>query len=144
MTKSGGNEDIFIAELVKELKYVSKQMKNEDNLEKKVYLYSAAYGITSRTFRYAFSRNVLLMDIVFNATYTMLLERIRLLKQGDLNVNPEILSIAIVSIEKYLSTLARQLDKNQDVYETLERILAAGFATTGPGNYIFEKGAFKI
>jgi hypothetical protein len=48
-------QEFFKKELVKELRLVEVLMKREENIEKKIYYFSAAYGITSRTYRYAFS-----------------------------------------------------------------------------------------
>lgn len=48
------HEDFFRRELVQELRRVENLMRRESSIEKKVYYFSAAYGVTSRTFRYSF------------------------------------------------------------------------------------------
>ena len=41
-------------------------MKKEEDAERKIYLFSAAYGIMGRSYRYDFSRDVLLAEVVLN------------------------------------------------------------------------------
>ena len=61
----------FRKELVKELRFVEGLIKKEPSVEKKIYYFSAAYGITSRTYRYAFSKDVLLADYVLQTVHNL-------------------------------------------------------------------------
>ena len=79
----------FRKELIKEIKRVEALMKKEDNPEKKIYYLSAAYGATSRTFRYNFTRDVLLADFVLQACYNILMDRVHRIKTGDPTVQIE-------------------------------------------------------
>ena len=135
-------DKFFRKELVTELRNIAKMMKNEPSLEKKLYYYSAAHGITSRTFRYSFSKDVLLADFVLQTSYNMLLERVERMKSGD-----SILKIEEAHINKLvdsLKILADKLENEENIQEPIENILSIAYISSGPGNYLKEKGMMKI
>jgi len=136
------HEAFFTKELVKELRNVANLIKKENNPEKKIYYYSAGYGITSRTFRYAFSRKVLLADLVLNTSYHSLQERFQRARSGDTTVPID--EKVFDSIVEGLKTLADAFEKDTSILEPLELIVAASFSVTGPGNYLREKGALIL
>jgi hypothetical protein len=133
-------EIFFKEELVKELREVARLMKSAKNPEKKIYYFSAAYGITSRTYRYSFSRDVLLADFVLNSSYQALMQRFKMMQAGDNNV---VLDEKIFNaLHKGLLMLADAFEEAKpQTQEALEQILTASFVSSGPGNYLREKGA---
>jgi hypothetical protein len=136
-------ESFFKKELVRELREVARLMKETKDPEKKIYYFSAAYGITSRTYRYSFSRDVLLADFVLNASYQALMQRLKMLKSGDTTV---VLDDKIfAALHKGLLMLADAFEADKPkTQEALEQILTASFVASGPGNYLREKGAATI
>lgn len=135
-------EDLIRKELVDELRYVEDLVRKEPSVERKIYIFSAAYGITSRTYRYSFSRDVLMADLMLQGAYNMLTERLQLLKTGDKNVIPD--PIIFEKICDGLRDLATAFESGGSVLEPLELVITAAFAVTGPGNYLREKGQLKI
>jgi len=135
-------KDFFRKELVKELRLVEALMKKEENIEKKIYYFSAAYGITSRTIRYSFSEDVLLADLVLSAGYQALLDRFQRLKSGDTTVKLE--EIHFKKIEKGLRQLADAFESTESILEPLKTILTPTFSTSGAGNYLRAKGLLKL
>ncbi|MDO9033868.1 MAG: hypothetical protein Q7U51_01515, partial [Methanoregula sp.] len=79
-------ELFFRKELAKEIRNVSRLMKDETNVEKKLYYFSAAYGVASRTYRYSFTKNVLLAELVLQTSYSSIMDRIMRIKSGDVTV----------------------------------------------------------
>jgi len=135
-------KEFFKKELIKELRLVEALMKREDDLDKKIYYFSAAYGITNRTYRYSFSKEVLLADLVLNNGYQTLLDRAQRIKAGDRSVLLE--EIHFEKIEEGLRQLADAFEKDESILEPLENILTAVFSTSGAGNYIRGKGLLKL
>lgn len=132
-------ELFFKKELIDELRLVEKKMRAEESLEKKIYLFSAAYGIANRTYRYSFSRDVLLIDLVLHNAYGLLFERIqRIKKEGD-NIVP-LENVHFEKLQDGLKMLADSLENDKSIQEALELIVCVSFSTTGPGNYLREKG----
>jgi hypothetical protein len=132
----------FEKEMVKELRLIEASMKKEENIERKIYLFSAAYGIMGRTYRYEFSRDALLAELVLNNSYTVLADRFNRLKSGDTTVQLE--ALHFVKIEEGLKLLADCIENEKSILEPLELILATAFSTSGPGNYLREKGTLKL
>jgi len=135
-------KEFFKKELIKELRLVEALMKKEEDLDKKIYYFSAAYGITNRTYRYSFSKDVLLADLVLNNGYQTLLDRAQRIKAGDRSVLLE--KIHFEKIEEGLRQLADAFEKDESILEPLENILTAVFSTSGAGNYIRGKGLLKL
>ena len=76
-------EDFFRKELTTELRRVEAMMRRDESIEKKIYYFSAAYGITNRTLRYAFTQDYLMADFVLNTCYTGLMDRFKRIRSGD-------------------------------------------------------------
>ena len=136
------HDDFFRRELVQELRRVENLMRRESSIEKKIYYFSAAYGITSRTFRYSFSKDILLTDFVLQGAYNILMDRLNRLKSGDKTVSLD--EFLFDGICDGLKLLADKVESKAKLQDALEIILTAAYATTGPGNYLREKGDMKL
>jgi len=135
-------EAYFRKELIQELRRIVKMMKGEKNIEKKIYYFSAAYGITSRHYRYAFSSEVLLADLVLNTAYQSLNERLKMIKSGNTTVDVD--EQVFEKIQEGLLKLADAFESKKPVQIALEYILTLAFSISGPGNYLKEKGMLEI
>ena len=142
MPQTKNQQAFFRKELVKELRRVEKFITNEPHPEKKLYYFSAAFGATGRTFRYSFGRDVLLADFVLTSTYGLMMDRINRLKQGDQTVLIE--EIHFSRLSEGLRLLADRIESDEPIQEALELILCTAFSTTGPGNYLMEKGELAL
>lgn len=136
------HDDFFRRELVQELRRVENLMRRESSVEKKIYYFSAAYGITSRTFRYSFSNDILLTDFVLQGAYNLLKDRLNRLKTGDKTVQLD--DIIIERICDGLKLLADRIESKDNLQNALETILSAAYVTTGPGNYLREKNDINL
>ena len=136
------HDDFFRRELVQELRRVENLMRRESSVEKKIYYFSAAYGITSRTFRYSFSNDILLADFVLQGAYNLLKDRLNRLKAGDKTVQLD--DIIIERICDGLKLLADRIESKDNLQNALETILSAAYVTTGPGNYLREKNDISL
>ena len=132
----------FRKELVKELRLVEGLVKKEPSVEKKIYYFSAAYGITSRTYRYAFSKDVLLADYVLQTVHNLFTDRVNRIKAGDPTVKIE--DVHFEKLCEGLKLLANKLEAEENIQEPLEMLLTIAFSTSGPGNYLHEKGELKF
>lgn len=135
-------EDFFRKELVSELRRVEVSMRKEVNIEKKIYYFSAAYGITSRTLRYDFCEDYLMADCVLNTCYNGVLDRVKRISSGDTTV--ELQSVHFERIQDGLKMLADAFESGDSILIPLEQILTTMYSTTGPGNYLREKGLLKL
>lgn len=131
-------EEFFRKELVTELRRIEVCMRKEESVEKKIYYFSAAYGITSRTIRYAFNQDYLMADCILNTAYNGLMDRFKRVRSGDETV--EIEPVHFERIQEGLRMLADAFEEETSVLEPLEQILTTMYSLTGPGNYLREKG----
>ena len=117
-------------------------MRKEPNVEKKMYYFSAAHGITSRTYRYSFSKDVLLADFVLQACHQTINGCIHRLKSGDQTVVFD--DKLFDKLGDSLKLLILKLESEESIQEPLEDMLTISFSISGPGNYLKEKGMIKI
>lgn len=136
------HEDFFRRELVQELRRVENLVRRESSSEKKIYYISAAYGITSRTFRYSFTEEVLFADFILQGVYNLLLDRLNRIKAGDATVTLD--EVLFEKICDGLKLLADKFESGESIEGALELIFTAAYATTGAGNYLREKGDLQI
>lgn len=135
-------EDFFRKELVTELRRIEVCMRKEESVEKKIYYFSAAYGITSRTLRYAFTPDYLMADCILNTVYNGLGDRFKRVRSGDGTVEVE--PVHFERIQDGLRMLADAFEQETSVLEPLEQILTTMYSLTGPGNYLREKGLLVV
>ena len=112
------------------------------SIEKKIYYFSAAYGITNRTYRYSFSKDVLIADLLLSGVYSMMMERLSALRSGDQNVVLD--QFIFEKICDGLRDLANCFESGESIFGPLKDIVTAGFSETGAGNYLREKGKLKL
>ncbi len=135
-------QDFFVKELVEELRRIEQFIRQEPLVEKKIYYFSAAYGVTSRTFRYSFSKDVVLADYVLHETYGLLKQRLDFIKSGDHTV---LLDEALLTkLCDELANLATKFESGQNILGPLKNIITIGFVASGPGNFLREKGDLEL
>jgi len=135
-------EKHFKEMLVKELHDVTKKIKKETDLRRKVYFYSAVRGITERIMRLHFDSELLLTTIVVGMSYNQVNERVNMFVTGD-----RIIPISHETLNKladYVDELADDIEKGRATYKTLEKIATLSYTATGPGYYMLETGQMKI
>src|SRR5665647_2646476 len=120
-------KDFFYKELADELRRVQNYVSSEPMLERKTYYFSAAYGITNRTFKYSFSKSVLLADFVLTQVHNHLNEAINQIKAG----NPSV-KLSEEHFEKICDLLGSLADKfeskDDNIQSQLEDLLTIGFS----------------
>lgn len=127
-------------ELAEELRNVADKMRHEPSPMKKIYIYSAAYGIVDRTMRYDFSKDLLLAFTVLNVTYNSLGERAKALQSGDQNV-----PLTIEQLNKaadLVDDLGGAFQNDDDIDGILKDIALLAYRSTGPGHYMDLNGSF--
>jgi hypothetical protein len=140
MPKTMDRKEFYRQEMIDEFKTIIELIEHEENLERQLYYFSAAYGMTQRTLRNDFSKEVLLMDLIFTNTHNLLIQRLNLLKNRDMVISPDILQKASKEVFKEFEILIKKFEENEPYHDHLMNILTAGFITSGSGNYLHEKG----
>ena len=132
----------FREEVVAELRNIGKKMKQEPDLSKKLFFYSAAYGMTNRALRFEFDEELVLVDAVLTMSYGAVNNRMQMFLSGDRIV--PITTDITDGLAKCVSDLSAAIEKDEECYEILQRIMTLTFLTTGPGHYMAIKGQIKM
>ncbi len=133
----------FREELVQEIQFVVKKIREEQELRRKVFYYSGVYGLVSRIFNLNFDPELVFMHLVLNATYGALKDRANniVLGRDTLIEFPDDLFDKLCDA---LETLAEEIENDAKTYHTLQKIANLAYVTTGNGYYLYQKGILKI
>ena len=135
-------EKIYKDELIKELRFIAKKINEEPNLEKKIFFFSATYGVTSRIMKMSFQRELLLSDFIFTQTHQLMAERFNQIKKGETVIPMEEHVFKKIAIK--IAQMADRIEKNEPFYDIIELILTIGFSLNGPGHYLSLKGQLTL
>ena len=112
------------------------------SLEEKMFYFSSTYGVLSRIFNLECDPQLIFAHFILNNAYGNIKARIDSIKSGDqLVMFPE---DYFEKLTEYVQRLANQIEKNDDLGDTLQKITVLTFLTTGNGYYLFKKGMLKI
>jgi len=127
--------------MIDDLSQAVELMKKESDLNKKLFLFSACYGSTSKTIKFEYDRELLLLDLILQHTYSQLIARVGLLAKGEKTVplTPDVFNDLTACIDD----LVLRLKKGQNVYPVLQSLIEIAFKTTGPGYYMELTGKLK-
>jgi len=119
--------------LLNELEFVVKKMKEESDASKKMYFFTATYGAIERVMRYYSNNELAIAHAILNLCYNTLNERIHRLKSGDAAVPlPQNLFEHLVN---YTEEFRRAIEENKSTYPILEKFIELAYLSTGPGFY---------
>lgn len=128
----------------REVAYVRGRIKEAETEERKLYYYSALYGIIGRIMRFEPDPQLLFCHFVLNSTYTLLNNQVTAINAGAIQVPLaedlfDRVDTALKSFQDHVS--AKQ---DGDLYEDLQSLVVAAWSVTGGGFYDEEKfGRFK-
>jgi uncharacterized protein YacL (UPF0231 family) len=129
--------------IVDELRYVANRVPKEAEITKKVYVYSAAHAVVNRILNIEFQPELVLIHNVLQSTYIQINNTLNNIMTG-----PE----RVVTIDaglfdflaQSLQDLADVISEDGDITTQLGKIAVAGYATTGNGYYLYQKGILKL
>lgn len=125
--------------IIDEIKFALEQMKQNEDLDEKLYYFSAVYGVLPRIFNIEFNEDLLFIHFVINSTYNNIKGRI---KNPDKVIKiPDDLGEKLVHTTEELLT---DLKEDKNLYNVLKRFTVLGYVTTGNGYYLYKKGYLKI
>jgi hypothetical protein len=124
--------------LLNEIDIVRKKMKQENDPRRKMFYYSGLFNIMERIYNIEYNPHLVIMQIVFNVSFTALNTRIMLRLSGDVTVQvPEDL---FDSLDKLLEQIYEKIDTEEDTYSVLEKLACLAYSLSGNGYYQIEKG----
>lgn len=134
MTMSEHYRNIF----AEEIRIVRTKMEQVTDPKKKVYYYSAIYGMARRINNFDFDPHTQLVEFVINGTYGQILNRINSIASGD-NTIP-ISENFFDRLCNCLRLLEDRIRNNEDDCDILEKIVCLAITIDGNGYYLVQKG----
>lgn len=119
--------------VLNELEYVVKKMKEETDPSVKLFFYSAAMGTLDRALRYYFDRELLVAQTVLTFSYQIINDRVNRLKLGD--ITTPLTEGSFNQLMEGVSELKQAIEKDEVVYPAVEKIMEITYLATGPGFY---------
>jgi hypothetical protein len=129
--------------LVNELRLVVRKMKEETDIRRKNYFFSATYGAVYRIFNINFDPELVLVHSVLNMTYRTANALLGGIDRGE----ERIIQIPDNFFDKLASLteeLATAIEEDKDVYGILQKIAVLSYSLTGNGYYLYQKGLIEI
>ena len=129
--------------IVNEFTYVIKKMRGEKDPSRKLYYFSAAYGVIFRILNQEFDPTLNFIHFVLNGAYSTINSRLTIMGQG-VEMGVGIPTVLFVKLEDATEALAKAIRENTSLLESLEKISVLSYATSGNGYYLYEKGVLKL
>lgn len=126
-----------------EFRVIVQLINEEEDALRRVYYFSAAYGVVHRVINSEFNNELTLMHSVLHNTYLALDSRLKSIISGGERVI-ELPSNALSVLSSALNELCDVISKDQDIYEPLAKIAAISYVTTGNGYYLYRKGVLRL
>ena len=125
--------------VVKELRLIADKMKKTEDVQKKMYWFSGAFGIIQRVYNFEFNPTLVFVYQVLNLSYMTINSRVNSLISGSERIIP-IPDRFFINLENNLELLANEIESEnvQGIYKTLENLALLAFITTGNGYYLYE------
>lgn len=119
--------------VLNELEFVIKKMKEEPDPARKIYFFSAVNGALERVIRFYFNRELLVAQAIMSLSYQTINDRINRIKMGDATVpfTEDLMNQLIASV----SELRQSIEGNKTMYPALEKTIEVTFVASGWGFY---------
>ena len=131
--------------IVDEFRSVAARMRETSDEYRKLYWFSAIYGVLTRVFNLEFDATLVFIHVLLNGAYNTINARAAAISQGrDRAINiPEGL---FDSLNEVLEELAGNIetDNEQDIFRNLQKIANLTYVTTGNGYYLYQKGLLQL
>ena len=129
--------------LVSELRLVAEKMKEEEDIRKKHYFFSATYGMVHRIFNINFNPELVLIHNVLNMAYSTTDALLRTIESGEERVIqiPDNFFNRLASLTEELATA---IEEDKNIYEVLQKMAILAYSLSGNGYYLYQKGIIKV
>ena len=133
---------IYKTAIINEIKFVLKKMKENSNLEKKLFYFSAIPAELLRVLNLEYDQDILYLHHVVNHTHLTFQQRMTAMKAGDTIVVID--ERQIDKLESLLDDIVGVIEQKMKIEDVLKAFIELAYSTGGNGFYLMEKGLLKI
>ncbi len=130
-------------ELINEINFVVKKMKDTSSLAEKLYFFSATYAIAQRIMNFEYDPELTFIHQVLQYVYNTVNGRITMIATGQ-QAQAGIPNDLFANLENSLAELAFNIEKGTDIYPQLQAMVNLAYSMTGNGYYLYLKGILKV
>lgn len=130
-------------ELVKELQYCAKKILEEGDVEKKMYFYRYVWEALDRIIDLSFDPQLLFAQFVIEVSHGTISNRVNQIRVKKDKTIPLVEGVFDL-LTKSINELATKIEKDEDIYKTLEQIVKLTYLNTSDGHYQFTKGMIEV
>ncbi len=128
--------------IVEELHFAAKKMRQEVEMNRKLYFFSAAYGVTNRALNEGWDLELVTTDFILHGAYNTIKNRTNIIRGGDKTI--VLPSDFFDKLSAALDSLAGRIEHNDSCYGALQEIVKLTYITTGNGYYLLQKGKIAL
>lgn len=131
--------------LAKEIQFVVEKMKAEPDPSAKMYFFSAIYGEARRILNRQWNSELALLHLVVQTTTMTINARLAALearRDRGIRLPGDFMDKLIEGAENLMDPVLSE--DSGKLLESLSKFAELDFATTGNGNYLYQKGILKI
>lgn len=129
--------------LVKEFKYVAKNMQGAQTPTQKLFYFSASFGAAQRVFNIEYDADLAALHFVLTQTHQHFMDRITRIEKAKEDVVP-MFEAQFTRLTEVSKELANNIDGGESIDSQLKELCLLAYSTTGNGYYLFEKGLLKL
>jgi len=131
--------------IVNEFRRIAELMKNTKDISKKLYFFSATYGIVHRIFNIEFDDTLVCIHVVLNATYNLISARANNIRQS-IDAAIDLPQDLFESLQERIVELSDNIEnKNEhEIFKNLQKISKIAYVTTGNGYYLYLQGKLQL
>ena len=136
-------DDQFKNILVEEFRLVASKIRDESDMRRKNFFFSATYGVVHRIINIDFDPELVIIHNVLNSTYTIVNNLQNSIESGT----EKIIQIPMFLFDKLadlLDDLAGAIQEGKNTYEIIQKIAVLSYMLTGNGYYLYQKGIIEV
>ncbi len=136
-------DDQFKNILVEEFRLVASKIRDESDMRRKNFFFSAAYGVVHRIINIAFDPELVIIHNVLNSMYTIVNNLQTSIESGHEKII-QIPMFLFDNLADLLDELAGAIQEGQNTYEIIQKIAVLSYMLTGNGYYLYQKGIIEV
>ena len=137
--------DNYKSLIVNEFRKVANEMKKSTYPSKKLYWFSATYGIVYRIFNLEFDDTLVCIHVILNATYNLISARADSIRKGT-DAAIDLPQDLFENLQKTIEDLSDNIEDNNEheIFKNLQKMAKIAYATTGNGYYLYIQGELQL
>jgi hypothetical protein len=129
--------------LLDEFRYSVEKIEKTPDPIQKLFFFSATFGAIQRVFNIEYDTDLVFAHFVLSETYGAFMSRFRALKDNQDTAVP-VLVEQIERLTTLVKELAKKVEGDKEITDTLKKFVVLAYTTTGNGYYLYDKGVLKI